>query len=46
MALRDGYSTSNGLGMGLPGTKRLMDEFEIESAPGQGTTITVRKWLR
>jgi len=46
MALRDGFSTSNGLGMGLPGTKRLMDEFAIETAPGQGTTITVRKWLR
>jgi serine/threonine-protein kinase RsbT len=46
MALRDGYSTSNGLGMGLPGTKRLMDEFAIETAPGQGTRITIRKWLR
>lgn len=46
LAMRDGYSTSNGLGMGLPGTKRLMDEFEIKSAPGQGTTVTIRKWLR
>ena len=43
-ALRDGYSTVNGMGMGLPGTRRLMDEFEISSAPGQGTTITARKW--
>jgi serine/threonine-protein kinase RsbT len=46
LAMRDGYSTSNGLGMGLPGTKRLMDEFEIVSAPGQGTRVTIRKWLR
>ncbi|MBU0493261.1 MAG: anti-sigma regulatory factor [Chloroflexi bacterium] len=46
LALRDGYSTSHGLGMGLPGTRRLMDEFEIESAPGQGTRITIRKWQR
>ena len=46
VALRDGYSTSNGLGMGLPGTKRLMDEFEIESVVGLGTKVTIRKWLR
>jgi serine/threonine-protein kinase RsbT len=46
LAMRDGYSTSNGLGMGLPGTKRLMDEFEIESAIGEGTKVTIRKWLR
>mgnify|MGYP000378728761 CR=1 FL=1 len=46
LAMQNGYSTSNGLGMGLPGTKRLMDEFEIESAPGQGTRVTIRKWLR
>lgn len=46
LALRDGYSTSNGLGMGLPGTRRLMDDFEITSAPGQGTRVVVRKWLR
>ena len=45
MALLDGYSTSNGLGMGLPGTKRLMDEFSIETAAGVGTRITIRKWL-
>lgn len=43
-AMQEGYSTSNGLGMGLPGVERLMDEFEIESAPGKGTVITVRKW--
>lgn len=44
--MQDGYSSHRGLGMGLPGTKRLMDEFEIVSEPGQGTTVTVRKWLR
>lgn len=41
-----GYSTSGGLGMGLPGAKRLMDEMEIQSEPGRGTTVTVRKWVR
>ncbi len=45
-AMRDGHSTSGGLGLGLPGVKRLMDEFEIESAPGQGTQVTIRKWMR
>jgi serine/threonine-protein kinase RsbT len=45
LAMRGGYSTSNGLGMGLPGTKRLMDEFEIESVVGEGTKVTIRKWL-
>jgi serine/threonine-protein kinase RsbT len=44
LALRDGYTTGGGLGMGLPGTKRLMDEFALESVMGQGTTVTVRKW--
>ena len=43
-ALRDGFSTSGSLGIGLPGVKRLMDEFEISSKPGQGTTVTVKKW--
>jgi serine/threonine-protein kinase RsbT len=43
-AMQDGYSTGHGLGLGLPGVKRLMDEFAIVSAPGQGTTVTVRKW--
>ena len=46
LVMQDGYSTSRGLGMGLPGAKRLMDEFEIESEIGEGTRITVRKWLR
>lgn len=45
-AMTDGYSSSNGLGAGLPGVKRLMDEFDIESEPGKGTIITVIKWLR
>ena len=44
--MQDGYSTSRGLGMGLPGAKRLMDDFEIESSMGSGTRIVVRKWLR
>ena len=44
-AMRDGYSTSKSLGMGLPGAKRLMDQFEIASAIGEGTTITMTKWI-
>jgi serine/threonine-protein kinase RsbT len=44
-ALQDGYSTGKGLGLGLPGARRLMDEFEIVSEVGRGTTVTVRKWL-
>lgn len=43
-ALRDGFSTSGSLGMGLPGVRRLMDEFEITSQPGQGTMVAVKKW--
>jgi serine/threonine-protein kinase RsbT len=43
-AMQDGYSTGHGLGLGLPGVKRLMDEFSIVSAPGEGTCVTVRKW--
>jgi len=46
LVMQDGYSTSSGLGMGLPGTKRLMDEFEIETKLGIGTKVTVRKWLK
>jgi serine/threonine-protein kinase RsbT len=45
-ALQDGYSTSGGLGLGLPGARRLMDEFEVVSGPGKGTTITMKKWRR
>jgi serine/threonine-protein kinase RsbT len=44
--MEDGFSTSGGLGAGLPGVKRLMDEFDIESSPGQGTQIRATKWLR
>ena len=46
LVMQDGYSTSSGLGMGLPGTKRLMDEFEIETTLDVGTKVTVRKWLK
>ena len=45
-ALQDGYSTSGSLGLGLPGARRLMDDFEIVSETGKGTTVTVRKWLK
>ena len=43
-ALQDGYSTSRSLGLGLPGVRRLMDEFEITSEVSRGTTVTVKKW--
>ncbi|OLB21006.1 MAG: ATP-binding protein [Acidobacteria bacterium 13_2_20CM_2_57_6] len=43
-ALRDGFSTSGSLGLGLPGVRRLMDEFEITSQLGKGTTVMVKKW--
>ncbi len=43
-AMQSGYSTSGGLGLGLPGVKRLMDEFEIVSGVGEGTTVTAKKW--
>lgn len=45
MAMREGYSTSRGLGLGLPGCRRLMDEFSIRSRVGRGTFITMIKWL-
>ena len=45
-ALEDGYSTSGRLGLGLPGVKRLMDEFRLETAPGRGTRVVVHKWVR
>ncbi len=44
LAMQDGYSTSGGLGGGLPGVKRLMDEFEITSTVGVGTRVVARKW--
>jgi serine/threonine-protein kinase RsbT len=45
-AMEPGYSTGEGLGMGLPGSKRLMDEMTIESTVGKGTTVILRKWLK
>jgi serine/threonine-protein kinase RsbT len=45
-AMQYGYSTAKGLGVGLPGAKWLMDEFEIESKVGNGTKVTMRKWLK
>jgi len=45
-AMQIGYSTSGSLGLGLPGVQQLMDEFDIQSAPGRGTTVTIRKWKR
>ncbi len=44
-ALSAGFSTGPGLGLGLPGVRRLMDDFEITSESGRGTTVSVRKWL-
>jgi serine/threonine-protein kinase RsbT len=44
-AMSDGFSTYHGLGLGLPGAKRLMDRFHLISVPGQGTTVTMEKWL-
>ena len=45
-AMEVGFSTGKGMGLGLPGSKRLMDEMTIESKVGKGTTVVVRKWLR
>lgn len=45
LALQDGYSTTNSFGLGLPGVRRLMDDFEIQSVMGEGTTITAKKWI-
>lgn len=46
LAMRDGYSTKNSLGLGLPGARRLMDDFLLDSEVGRGTTITMKKWKR
>jgi serine/threonine-protein kinase RsbT len=43
-AMTDGWTSGNGLGLGLAGAKRLVDQFEIQSAPGQGTRVTITKW--
>ncbi len=45
-AMQPGYTTGSGLGFGLPGAKRLMDEMEIESEAGKGTKVTVKKWRK
>lgn len=45
LALQEGYSTGKGLGVGLPGARRIMDEFEIHSEVGNGTTVVMSKWL-
>jgi len=45
-AMQDGYSTGRSLGLGLPGARRLMDDFEIESSVGHGTIVTMKKWVR
>ncbi len=44
LALKDGYTTGNGLGLGLGGARRLVNDFEIDSTPGQGTRVTVVRW--
>jgi serine/threonine-protein kinase RsbT len=44
LALSDGYTSKQGMGLGLGGSKRLMNEFEITSAPGEGTTVSVIRW--
>ncbi len=46
MALRDGYTTGGGLGLGLSGARRLVDEFDIDTEVGRGTSVTVTKWCR
>jgi serine/threonine-protein kinase RsbT len=46
LALRDGYTSGNGLGLGLSGARRLVDEFELETKVGEGTRVTVTKWRR
>ncbi len=43
-AVETGFASTRGLGLGLPGARRLMDEFEVESEPGEGTTVTMTKW--
>ena len=44
LALTDGYTSGGGLGLGLSGAKKLSDEFELETKPGNGTTVIIRKW--
>ena len=44
LALTDGFTTGGGLGLGLSGAKRLADEFDLQTTPGEGTTVTIKKW--
>ena len=44
--MQDGYTTGNGLGLGLPGTRRLVDDFDLQTTPGAGTTVRLVKWIR
>ena len=46
LALQDGYTSGGGLGLGLPGARRLVHEFHIDTAPGKGTTVTLVMWER
>jgi serine/threonine-protein kinase RsbT len=46
LALRDGYTSGSGLGLGLPGARRLVDDFDIQTTPGQGTKVTLVMWAR
>jgi len=46
LAMQDGYSTGRSLGLGLPGSRRLMDEFDLDSQSGRGTTVTMKKWVQ
>lgn len=46
LALTDGYTTGGGMGLGLSGSRRLVDEFDLETEPGAGTTVTIVKWGR
>jgi serine/threonine-protein kinase RsbT len=45
-AMQDGFTTAGGLGLGLPGSRRLVDEFYIDSGPGLGTTVAIEQWIR
>lgn len=44
LAMQDGWTSGSGLGHGLPGSKRMVNEFSIDSAPGRGTTVTITRW--
>lgn len=46
LAMQDGFSTAGSLGIGLPGARRLVDDFELESTPGRGTTVVIVRWVR